>query len=162
MAEAYDEAIRRRLSLINDMGSAANSQQQKMSNLRRPGDIGQGVRTPGNFGQAVRSPGNFGGGLRYNGPRGNMQALINFGKYLQGQGFRVSENSYFNGGRRITGGHSRNSRHYSDRAIDVNYAPGTSRREQEAIDRIVGLAQQYGLRSIWRQPQHYNHAHFDF
>ena len=163
MAEAYDAAIRRRLGIIGDMGTDANNYAQKFSQLvRQPGSMGTPVRRPGSIGGGVVRPYDGPGGHQYAGPRGNMQALINFGKFLQSQGFRVSENSYFNGGRRVTGGHSPNSRHYSDRAIDVNYAPGTSRREQEAIDRIVGLAQMYGLRSIWRQPNHYNHAHFDF
>lgn len=159
MAEAYDAAIRRRLGLINDMGSSATSAMQQHV-ARRPGMIGGGGGAPppdaglGSYSGA--------GGHRYAGPRGNEQALINFGKYLQGQGFRISEHPYFNGGRRVTGGHSKGSRHYSNRAIDVNFAPGTSRREQQAIDRIVGLAQLYGLRSIWRKPDHFNHAHFDF
>lgn len=156
MAEAYDAAIRKRLETINSMGASA-------TNFARQGAMRQPAMP--SDGYTMRQPGaQYGGpsGHQYNGPRGNMQALINFGKYLQGQGFRISENSYFNGGHKITGGHAKNSRHYRDRAIDVNYAPGTSRREQEAIDRIVGLAKYYGLRSIWRQKDHFNHAHFDF
>lgn len=160
MAEAYDAAMRRRLGIINDMGSAATGQLQQR--MRMPGNIGPGSDQGLGAGSGGMRPYAGPGGHSYNGPRGNQQALINFGKYLQSQGFRISENSYFNGGRRITGGHSKGSRHYSDRAIDVNYASGTSRREQEAIDRIVGLARLYGLRSIWRQPDHFNHAHFDF
>jgi hypothetical protein len=159
MAEAYDAAMRRRLGIINDMGSSATDLLQQR--MRMPGNVGEGVRSPGNFGQAVRRPGSI-GGHSYNGPRGNEQGLINFGKFLQSQGFRISEHPYFNGGRRVTGGHTKGSRHYSNRAIDVNFAPGTSRREQQAIDRIVGLASLYGLRSIWRKPDHYGHAHFDF
>lgn len=158
MAEAYDAAMRRRLETINSMGDSATKFAQRGMEVRRPflgGDTTSGdmMRRPVYTGR---------GGNSYSGPRGNHQALINFGKFLQSQGFRISENSYFNGGRRITGGHTKGSRHYSDRAIDVNFAPGTSRREQEAIDRIVGLAQLYGLRSIWRKPGHFNHAHFDF
>jgi hypothetical protein len=157
MAEAYDAAMRRRLGLINEMGGAQTSASQQIA-ARRPA-FDNNMRQPVYDGGAtMRRP----GGHSYNGPRGNQEALINFGRYLQSQGFRISENSYFNGGRRITGGHSKNSRHYSDRAIDVNFAPGTSRREQQAIDRIVGLASLYGLRSIWRKPDHFNHAHFDF
>lgn len=165
MAEAYDAAIRRRLGIVNDMGSSANQAAANWNQIRRGvTPPGQPVRRPEyGGGQAVRMPVYNGqGGHSYKGPRGNQQALINFGKFLQSQGFRVSENSFFDGGRRTTSGHSRGSRHYSDRAIDVNFAPGTSRREQQAIDRIVGLAQLYGLRPIWRQPNHFNHAHFDF
>lgn len=155
MAEAYDRAIRDRLATINSMGASATDFARQGATMRRP------VMPTG--GESMRMPVYNGGpGVRYNGPRGNMDALLNFGKYLQSQGFRISENSHFNGGRRITGGHVKGSRHYSDHAIDVNYAPGTSRREQQAIDRIVGLAKYYGLRSIWRQKGHFNHAHFDF
>jgi hypothetical protein len=155
MAEAYDAAIRRRLGIINDMGSAANS--RMMDRIQRPTSTSMGGANFGG-GSSYGGP----GGHQYNGPRGNHEALINFGNFLKSQGFRISENSYFNGGRRITGGHVKGSKHYSDRAIDVNRYPGTSRREQQAIDQIVGLAQQYGLHSIWRKPDHYNHAHFDF
>ncbi len=160
MAEAYDEAIRRRLGIINQMGTSAPDavQARARAAYSRPAE-GNGAIV----GQVDPSQFNPGfQGHKYNGPRGNQQALINFGKYLQSQGFRISENSYFNGGRRITGGHTSNSRHYRDRAIDVNRYPGTSRREQQAIDKIVGLARLYGLRSIWRQKGHFNHAHFDY
>jgi hypothetical protein len=158
MAEGYDQAIRRRLGIINEMGGAATGNMQQQIAARRPA-FDTTVRQPVyGGGESMRRP----GGHQYNGPRGNQQALINFGKFLQSQGFRISENSYFNGGRRVTSGHSKNSRHYSDRAIDVNRYPGTSRREQEAIDRIVGLASLYGLRSIWRKKDHFNHAHFDY
>lgn len=157
MAEAYDAAIRRRLETINSMGMGATNFARQKAEMRRPA-IDNTVRRPAFNDESMRRP----GGHQYNGPRGNQQALINFGKFLQSQGFRISENSYFNGGRRITGGHAPNSRHYSDRAIDVNRYPGTSRREQQAIDQIVGLAQLYGLRSIWRKKDHYGHAHFDY
>jgi hypothetical protein len=158
MAEAFDSAIRRRLSTIDSIGSNQNHWAMKYYGaLRQPGGDGGGLRQPGAVsGGPLRQP----GGHSYGGPRGNQQALLNFGKWLQGQGFKVSENPHFGNGR--VGGHSKGSRHYSGRAIDVNFAPGTSRREQEAIDRIVGYAKLYGLRSIWRKPQHFNHAHFDY
>lgn len=150
MAEGYDTALRRRLDVINGMGEGAT---QMM--MRRPGMFGQPVRTPGNIGQPVRRPGNIGGS--------GHDRLIALGKLLQQQGFRVGENSFFNGGRRITGGHARNSRHYSDRAIDVNFGPGgRSRQETDAINRILPLIKQYGLRYIWQSPNHYDHIHIDY
>lgn len=147
MAEAYDAAIRRRLSLVDQMGAGANNYARQAA-MRQPTSYGGGSSA----GQS--------GGPNYNGSRGSQQSLIAFGKWLQGQGFRVSENPAFGNGR--VGTHTKGSRHYSGRAIDVNFAPGTSRREQEALDRIVGYASKYGLRTIWRKPGHFNHAHFDY
>lgn len=163
MVEAYDAAIRRRLDVVNDWGSASTRMAGQAAKQRQAPEWATNMLPGGQ----IRRP-NMGSGYGqirngiYNGPRGNEAALIAFGKMLQSRGFRISEHPAFNGGRRVTGGHSRNSRHYSNRAIDVNFAPGTSRREQQAIDRIVHLAKQYGLRSIWRKPDHFNHAHFDF
>lgn len=154
MAEAYDAAIRRRLSTIDSMGQSAMGfarQRAQGESMRQPADFGAG-------GPMMRQPGGQGGS--YRGPRGNQAALIAFGKMLEGRGFRVSENPAFGNGR--VGRHTQGSRHYSGRAIDVNRYPGTSRREQQAIDQIVGLAKGYGLRTIWRQKDHFNHAHFDY
>lgn len=154
MAEAFQEAMRRRLGIVGEMGASANEYAQNWNRIRSEGAT---MRQPGgpSGGALMRQPGGA-----YNGPRGNLQALLAFGRMLEGRGFKVSENPHFGSGR--VGGHTKGSRHYSGRAIDVNFAPGTSRREQQAIDRIVGLAAQYGLRSIWRKPNHFNHAHFDF
>lgn len=86
--------------------------------------------------------------------------LVEFGRELQRRGFRVGEHPAFGG---VTpGGHGRTSLHHSGNAIDVNYGPaGTSAIEQSAIDAVVPLAAQYGLRTIWRVADHFNHAHFD-
>lgn len=85
--------------------------------------------------------------------------LVEFGRLLQGRGFRVNEHPAFGG---VRGRHARNSRHYSGNAIDVNYGPGGENDiEKRAIDAIVGLAKDYGLRTIWRTSGHFNHAHFD-
>lgn len=165
MAEAYDQALRRRLSLINDWGADST----QMANRAAQSRAAQGtwldnvMRQPGFQGGGMRQPGFQSGDIRgYNGPRGNQQALIAFGKMIQGLGGRVSEHSAFNGGRRITGGHSKNSRHYSDRALDINFGPGTSKREQQLIDKYVHLAKQYGLKSLWRVPDHFNHWHVHY
>lgn len=83
--------------------------------------------------------------------------LVEFGRLLQTRGFRVSEHPLFGGVSQV---HTKNSKHYSNQAIDVNYAPGTSVLEQRAIDAIVHLAKDYGLETIWRAPGHFNHAHF--
>ena len=84
--------------------------------------------------------------------------LVAFGRLLQSKGFRVGEHPAFGG---VAPVHTKNSLHYSGNAIDVNWAAGTSVAEQRAIDAIVPLAAQYGLRTIWRVANHHNHAHFD-
>jgi hypothetical protein len=85
--------------------------------------------------------------------------LVDFGRLLQSKGFRVSEQSHFGGVHPV---HAKNSLHYKDQAIDVNYGPGgQSPEEKKAIDAIIGLAKAYGLRTIWQAPGHYDHAHFD-
>lgn len=91
---------------------------------------------------------------------GGKAGLIAFGHFLTKRGFDVTEGpapfgpiSY--------GGHSKTSLHYSGNAIDVNKGSGTSAREQAAIDGIVKYAKEYGLRTLWRVKDHFNHAHFD-
>lgn len=159
MVESYDAAIRRRLDVVNDWGNGATQMAGQVAKQRQAPSWATNMLPQRGGNPDIRLP-HFGGS--YQGPRGNQQALRLFGQMLQQRGFRISENSMFNGGHKIRGGHSRNSKHYSDRAIDVNYAPGTSKREQDAIDRIVGLAKEYGLHTIWRAPGHFNHAHFDY
>ena len=158
MAEAYDAALRRRLDLINNWGAgqtdmAAQSAPKWATNALAAG--GPGMRDGVFRGAPMRD------GV-YNGPRGNQAALIAFGKMIQGLGGRVGENSFFNGGHRITGGHVKGSKHYSDHALDINFGAGTSKREQRLIDKYLPLAAQYGLHSIWRQPGHFNHWHVDY
>ncbi len=167
MAEAYDAALRRRLDAINNWGSSQTNFAAQAAQAKAPewatnalgltgGPSGSGIRRPG----GPSTPGIRGG--PYTGPKGNQAALRAFGELIQSLGGRVSENSMFNGGHRITGGHVKNSRHYKDRALDINFGPGTSRKEQQLIDKYLPLAQQYGLRSIWRKPGHFNHWHVDY
>jgi len=85
--------------------------------------------------------------------------LVDFGRLLQQEGFQVGEHPSFGTVHRV---HATNSKHYVGQAIDVNYGPGgESDIEKAAIDRIVGLAKDYGLRTIWRSAGHFNHAHFE-
>lgn len=80
------------------------------------------------------------------------------------KGARASRHSRFNGGRRITSGHSRNSYHYKDLAVDFNYGPGgQNATEMSFFDRHIGEFQRLfsGIRTIWRAPGHYNHLHID-
>lgn len=86
--------------------------------------------------------------------------LVAFGKLLQRKGFSVSEHPAFGG---VHGGHMRGSEHYRGRAIDVNWPNGMRQSAEETakINAIVGLARQYGLRTLWQWKGHYDHAHFD-
>lgn len=94
-------------------------------------------------------------------PKGDMLALR---KWLQAQGFIPSEQDGVDG--RIKDGHSKNSKHYTGDAIDVNI-PGFHEKNHEANDPVAGarfdvLAKQlrdagYGV--LWRTANHYNHLH---
>lgn len=94
---------------------------------------------------------------------GRVQALLSFAKKIQGMGYLVSENKALGDNPR-PGAHSAGGYHYkfdNSGAIDVNTRPGTSKLEQDELRRILPLASQFGLRSIFMAPGHYNHAHFD-
>lgn len=89
-------------------------------------------------------------------PQPNESQLVAFGRLLQGRGFSVSEHPAFGGV--DFGAHSSGSAHYSGQAIDVNW---NGANETSRINEIVGLARDYGLRTIWQYPGHYRHGHFD-
>lgn len=94
-----------------------------------------------------------GGGGAYAG------ALVDIGRKLQSQGFRVSEHPAFGG---VRGRHSPNSYHYRGRAIDVNFGPGgTSDIEKAAMDRIApALRSAPGVKELlWRTKGHFDHLH---
>ena len=81
-----------------------------------------------------------------------------------GKGARASRHSWFNGGKRITSGHSRNSYHYKDLAVDFNYGRGGKHAAEQAFfDKWIGSFQKQfpGIRTIWRAKGHYDHLHID-
>lgn len=84
--------------------------------------------------------------------------LVAFGRKLQEMGLNVSEHPAFGGVHPV---HSKNSWHYKSGAVDVNYDGHGQAFENAKINSILGLAKQYGLRTIWQYPNHYDHAHFD-
>lgn len=92
--------------------------------------------------------------------------LIGFGVHLKKLGYAVSEHPMFGGVHPV---HANGSQHYNKKgpggggAIDVNADPFNSpfKNEKVAIDKIIGLAKDYGLRTIWQSAGHFNHAHFD-
>ena len=67
------------------------------------------------------------------------KSIVRLGKRAKDFGLNVSENSHFNGGRRITGGHATNSNHYSDQAIDVSGSPKQMRAYAQYIARLYGV-----------------------
>ena len=84
-------------------------------------------------------------------PKNNIVAL---GKYLQGQGINVSEQSQFGG----VGKHGDNSRHYRDMAIDLNVGGGGS-KEAAIFDAIQPQLRAAGYNTIWRAKGHKTHMH---
>jgi phage-related minor tail protein len=97
------------------------------------------------------------GGPASGGSGGN---LVAFGRWLQSQGYQVSEHPAFGG---VTpGAHVNGSKHYVGRAIDVNHGAGTSATEQRFLAAIIGRAHAMGLHSIFMSAGHFNHAHFDY
>lgn len=90
--------------------------------------------------------------------------LVDFGKRLQGMGFNVAEHPVFGGVHPV---HTKGSQHYNRKgpggggAVDVNYDGHGQGFETNKINSILSLASQYGLRTIWQAPGHYDHAHFD-
>jgi len=88
-------------------------------------------------------------------PKNNIVAL---GKYLQGQGIKVSENPAFGG----VGKHGANSRHYSGNAIDLNIVAGRDVDNPAAAAKFDALKPQLeaaGYNVIWRAKDHYDHMH---
>jgi len=88
-------------------------------------------------------------------PKNNIVAL---GKYLQGQGIKVSEHPAFGG----VGGHGPNSRHYSGNAVDLNIVGGRDVDNPAAAAKFDALKPQLeaaGYNVIWRSKDHYDHMH---
>ena len=88
-------------------------------------------------------------------PKNNIVAL---GKYLQGQGIKVSEHPAFGG----VGKHGTNSRHYSGNAIDLNIVAGRDVDNPAAAAKLDALKPQLeaaGYNVIWRAKDHYDHMH---
>jgi|GEM_PF-836216 len=88
--------------------------------------------------------------------------LIDAANWWVRKGARGSRHPAFGGA--VRSGHSRNSLHYQDRAVDLNYGPGgQNATEMRFFDRYVKEFKRLfpGIRVIWRAPGHYNHMHID-
>ena len=88
--------------------------------------------------------------------------LIDAANWWVRKGARGSRHPAFGGA--VRSGHSRNSLHYQDKAVDLNYGPGgTNAIEQAFFDKWISQFKSEfpGIRSIWRAPGHFNHLHID-
>ena len=91
-------------------------------------------------------------------PSGDIVAI---GKWLEGQGIRVSENPSFGG----VGNMHRGRGHYEGRAIDVNAGTGIVEADDPVwgprFDELAAKAKAAGYTVIWRSAGHYNHMHIE-
>lgn len=88
--------------------------------------------------------------------------LIDAANWWVAKGARGSRHPAFGGA--VRSGHSRNSLHYRDQAVDLNYGPGGQNATEMAFfDKWINMFQGLfpGIRTIWRAPGHYNHLHID-
>ena len=107
----------------------------------------QGAKPPG---EKPETPGGA--------PSGDIIAM---GKWLQGQGIRISEHPAFGGVAPVHRGRG----HYDGRAIDVN-APGSVVEANDPIwgpkfDGLASAARNAGYMVIWRSAGHFNHMHIE-
>lgn len=94
----------------------------------------------------------------------NDAGLVALGRQLQSQGLTISGHSAFNpDGKRTTRGHSNNSRHYRDLAIDINAPGGIVEADHPEwgprFDRLAAELEASGFSVLWRTSGHDNHIH---
>lgn len=88
---------------------------------------------------------------------GSQAGLIALGRWLQSLGARVSEHPAFGG---VNPVHTKGSKHYVGRALDVNYGPGGQNAAEAAfLDRIAPMLRAKGFDVLWRVPGHFDHLH---
>jgi hypothetical protein len=87
--------------------------------------------------------------------------IVATGKWLQGQGIRVSEHPQFGGVQPVHRGRG----HYEGRAIDVNAGQGIVEANDPVwgpkFDQIAAAARNSGYSVIWRSAGHFNHMHIE-
>ncbi|MDK8345426.1 tape measure protein [Brevibacterium sp. UMB1308A] len=85
--------------------------------------------------------------------------IVALGHALQKLGVRVSEHPAFGGVHPV---HAKNSWHYRNGALDLNYGPGgTNAVETAFFDQLAPILHNLGWGVIWRYTGHYGHAHVD-
>jgi hypothetical protein len=107
-------------------------------------------------------------GISYSAPSGMPQRgtgdargrIVELGRYLQAQGFRVSEHPQF-GGVSPRPTHVANSQHYKPggNALDVNWSPAG--QEMAKMDALAPQLRAAGWFVLWRVKGHFNHIHVD-
>ena len=114
--------------------------------------------------QSALESGNYGG----NNPGfggADSKAIAELGKYLERTyGVEASRHSVFDG-KTPTSGHSKNSKHYKDLAVDIN-APGGVREWDDkkwkgVFDRIAADVESKGFKVIWGNNDHKDHIHIE-
>lgn len=89
--------------------------------------------------------------------------LIDAANWWVRKGARGSRHPAFGGA--VRSGHSRNSLHYQDKAVDLNKqgTSGTSAAEQSFFDRHLSEFRKLfpGIRVLWRVKDHFDHMHID-
>jgi hypothetical protein len=87
--------------------------------------------------------------------------IVGMGKWLQGQGIKVSEHPQFGGVQPVHRGRG----HYEGRAIDVNAGAGIVEANDPVwgpkFDQIAAAARNSGYNVIWRSAGHFNHMHIE-
>ena len=85
--------------------------------------------------------------------------IVGLGRWLQSEGFRVSEQSQFGG---VKGKH-KGWAHGADKALDVNIGTGIVEANDPAagarMDMLAKKLSEAGYTVIWRKEGHYNHLH---
>lgn len=87
--------------------------------------------------------------------------LIDAANWWVAKGAKGSRHPAFGGA--VRSGHSKNSMHYQDKAVDLNFAAGTSKFEQDKFDKYLPEFKRLfkGIRVIWKAKDHWNHMHID-
>jgi hypothetical protein len=87
--------------------------------------------------------------------------IVGMGKWLEGQGIRISEHPKFGG----VGGMHTGTSHQEGRSIDVNVGTGVVEANDPVwgpkFDEIAAQAKAAGYTVIWRSAGHYNHMHIE-
>ena len=92
---------------------------------------------------------------------GKKAALVALGRWMQRQGYHVSEHSKFGGNNPRY--HMKGSKHNTDEALDVNADPWLTKfsSEKRALDRLNRKLRANDWHTLWRVKDHFDHLHVD-
>lgn len=120
---------------------------------------GMGTSGGGKKGSSNRSSGSGGGSTGGSSVPSTSGGIVALGRWLQSQGFHVSEHPAF-GGVRFKHAHYPPHDHYSGGALDVN-ADGAASGEASRLDWLAPRLRAAGWRVLWRTTDHFDHLHVD-